>query len=99
MSDLSVANIIRDQLGNRALFMLGAKDLLGSETEKSLSFRVRGSPTVNHIRIALAPNDTYTVTFSKVRGLKVKEVAKLEDVYVDSLHRVIEKNTGLYTSL
>lgn len=97
MTDLTVANIIRDQLGRQALAMLGAKDLVGSE--KALSFKIRGSKTVSHIRIELDPSDTYTVTFSKVRGLNVKEVAKLDGIYVDSLHPLIEKHTGLYTKL
>lgn len=97
MTELSVAHTILQQLGRPALMMLGAKDFFHAPT--ALSFRVRGSKTVSHIKIELTSSDTYTVTFSKVRGLKVKLVATLEDVYADSLHRVIETNTGLYTKL
>ena len=89
-----IANIIKDQLGHKALYMIGAKDLTGSEN--ALSFRIgRNCKSVNAIKITLEPSDTYTVEF--LRGSKV--VAKCEDVYCDSLHQVIERHTGMYTSL
>lgn len=98
MTDLSVPIAILQQLGRPALVMLGAKDFLHAET--ALTFRVRGSKAVSHIRIELdRGSDTYKVTFSKVRGLHVKEVASLENVHSDSLHRLIESHTGLYTKL
>ena len=98
-SDLTVANEIRDQIGHQTFLMLGAQNLLGSE--KGLSFKIRGSRKVSRIRIELAADDTYTVTFLKITGraLNVKTIATEEGVYVDSLHRVIESNTGLRTRL
>lgn len=98
-ANLDVANTIREQLGHGCLRMLGAQQLLGDAN--SLQFKIRGSRKVNKIRIVLDPSDTYTVTFYKVtgHGLTVKEIASLSNVYVDSLHRVIETHTGLYTSL
>jgi len=93
-----IANIIKDQLGHKALYMIGAKDLTGSEN--ALSFRIgRNCKSVNAIKITLEPSDTYTVEFLYVskRGVKVR--AKCEDVYCDSLHQVIERHTGMYTSL
>ena len=92
-----VAETIRAQLGGRALYMLGAKDLVGSEN--ALQFTIRGSRKVSKIRIELTPADTYTVRFYRGRGLNLKEIASVEDVYVDSLHQTIEKHTGLITSL
>lgn len=94
---LDVANTIRDQIGSRAFYMMGAKNLLGSPD--SLAFQIRGSMNVNRISITLDPSDTYTVRFVRVRGLKVKEVATVENVYADALKPVIEKHTGLYLSL
>jgi hypothetical protein len=95
---LEIANTIKAQLGHKALFMIGAKDLTGSAN--ALSFRIgRNCKSVNAIKITLEPSDTYTVEFLYVtkRGIKVR--AKCEDVYCDSLHATIESHTGLYTSL
>lgn len=95
---MAVANTIRDQVGGRALFMLGARDLLGSAD--SLKFRVaRNDKGVTHVVIKLDPSDTYTVEFFAVRGLKCREIASVPFVYADSLNRVIESHTGLRTSL
>ncbi len=100
-----VANIIRQQLGARTLFMLGAQHLTalaraagtlgGKPRGPGLGFGIRGSKKVNAIHITLDPSDTYTVKFSK----GAKTVSSFEDVYADNLHHIIEKETGLYTSL
>lgn len=93
-----VAKTIVAQLGNRALFMLGAQHLLAIES--GLQFAVRGSKLANRIVIKLdAGTDTYTVQFWKVRGASCKQVSEYEMVYVDSLHRLIESETGLRVSL
>lgn len=98
--------IILDQLGKRALFMLGAKDLVAINDRKGLRFKIgRNSKGVNRVEIVLADNDTYTVTFSSVRKPRgsyisdVKVLTECEMVYAESLHATIEVHTGLYTSL
>jgi len=98
-TNIEVANTILEQLGRRCMMMLGAVSVVGGEND--LQFRIRGSRKVNKIRIELTPADTYTVSFYRLsnHGLTVKTVATIEDVYADSLHTVIEKHTGLYTSL
>jgi len=96
-TDLSVADEIYRQIGKRAFFMMGAQHF--TATPDSLTFKVRGSKLVTHIRVKLLPSDTYEVTFSKVRGINIKTVAVVTDVYVDSLHAVISYNTGLALSL
>lgn len=93
--DMHIATTIRDQIGNRAFVMMGARDLLGDET--GLQFKVgRNSKGVSCVRVELDPSDTYTVRFYKRSG---KELASCSDVYCDSLRTVIEQNTGLYLSL
>ena len=42
---MTTASIIKDQIGGKALFMLGAKNLL--DHGDALSFRIRGSKAVN----------------------------------------------------
>lgn len=96
-TDMTVANTIREQIGTRAMFMIGAKDLMGDE--KSLRFRIgRNAKTVTHVKVTLTPADLYEIVFIRARGSKVTEVAR-EEIYVEDLHRSIERNTGLYTSL
>ena len=94
---MSVANTIREQIGHRALFMLGAKNLI--DHGDALSFRIRGSKAVNYIKITLTPADLYDIEFGKVWGSKYTVKSTVESYYVDMLHTAIEEATGLYTSL
>ena len=100
----NIARTLLSQLGNRALFMLGAKNILA--TDRGVQFKIgRNSKSVNHVQIKLEADDTYTLTFgrlAKKRGefvpsFKVKSEAV--GVYADALHATIEAHTGLYTSL
>lgn len=92
-----VATIIKNQIGNKALYMMGAKNLATGGDD--LSFRVRGSKRVNHVKIALNASDTYDITFGKILGLKFNVVASHDGIYCDMMHDLIEKETGLYLSL
>lgn len=94
---LEVANTIKDQLGGRALYMMGAYYLAGNSD--SLQFSIKGSRVCNKIVIKLDPSDTYTVQFWKIRGVNCRLVSERSNVYADMLHRIIEKETGLYLSL
>lgn len=96
---MQVAETIKTQLGGRALYMLGADQLVGDAN--SLMFSIKGCRTINKVRVQLDASDTYTVQFWKIgRGaLSCKLVAEVADVYEDSLHTTIERHTGLYTSL
>lgn len=96
--DTTIGTIIRDQIGRRALFMIGAKNLL--TIENGLQFKVgRNAKSVNALRITLEPSDTYKVEALRIRNNQPKVVESCDDVYVDSLHGVIESMTGMYTSL
>jgi len=100
---LVVAQTILEQLGGRRfLVMTGAKNLAGDE--KSLQFQLPRTPGfvkdgITNVRIELAPSDTYTLTFFKVRGIKIAEIAKETDVYADMLRRVFTERTGLECTL
>lgn len=95
---MTTAQIISNQIGSRAFFMIGAKNLL--DFGNALQFDVgRGPKSVTKARIELADDDTYTCTFYRGRGVNIREASKVEMVYADSLRQVIESNTGLYTSL
>lgn len=109
MTTHTVANIIVQQIGNRAFAMMGAKNLLGGDDR--LQFKIgKNAKGVTHITVILDASDTYTVKFDKVTKYRMnartgemvggaKTLAELDGVYVDSLKAVIESNTGLYLSL
>ena len=93
-----IAKEIANQIGNRALFMIGAKNLAAGE--KTLSFKIgRNSMGVNYVRITLTPLDLYKMEFMSIRGTSVKVKSEVDGIYNDMLNRMIEKHTGLYTSI
>jgi len=94
----SVAQIIRDQLGGKALFMMGAYNLMG--LPDALAFKIRGSKFCTTINIRLdAATDTYTISFWKGVGVHFREVESCADIYVEKMHELISEKTSLYLSL
>lgn len=95
----TVSQEIFRQLGSKTIFMLGVKNVMTNDGN-DLSFIIKGSRKVRAIRIILDSNDTYTMIFTWWRGMgKLKEVAKYTGVYSDTMHSIIEEETGLATSL
>jgi len=97
MADLTIATEIRNQIGHKALYMMGAKHIAGDE--KSLRFKIRGSKRVNYIKVTLNSMDTYDIEFGKIWGRGYKVIAEKHLVYNDMLHAIIETETGLCFSL
>lgn len=97
-ANMQVANTIRKQLGNKALTMMGAKNLVGGDNY--LSFRIgRNSKGINYIKITLNAKDLYDIEFGSIRGMNYKVKHQANDVYADMMHGIIEKETGMYLSL
>lgn len=99
MTNMQIAQTILDQLGGQKFVaMTGAKNFIAGESQ--LMFQIpKAKKGINKVRVILTPADTYTVEFAKVAKLDYKVIAKVEDVYCDTLQDVFEANTGLYTSL
>lgn len=96
-----VTSTIQTQVGARAFYMMGAYNLacLGGGAE-GLQFRIRGSKKANCVRIELAADDTYSISFWKIGKLaNFKKVAEVTGVYADNLRPVIADKTGLMLSL
>jgi len=96
------ADIARDQIGHKALYMIGAKDFVfgTSGGKKSLVFKImRNSKGVSHIRMRLTSLDLYDMEFLTIRAGKVKVKSKEKGVYGDQLGVMIKKNTGLNVRL
>jgi len=97
-NETTPARIIHRQIGHRAFAMMGARDIL--DCGETLQWKVgRNAKKITCVRVTLAPTDTYTVEFFRGHGLKMKKAAQFEGIYVDSLHALIESNTGLFLSL
>ncbi|HBN1438472.1 TPA: hypothetical protein L1V51_005448 [Escherichia coli] len=100
-----VATEILNQLGgNRFIAMTGAKNFayFDEDGECGLSFRLPSKFAMNGInlvKIKLTFSDTYQVTFSRVRGVMVKEVSTFDNVYCDQLECLFNEQTGLATRL
>lgn len=108
MADMTIATTILEQLGGggRLKAMCGASGFTAvgngdGKIQGGVYFRLPGGggfckDGINFVQINLTWSDVYTVTFSRIRGSKITEVAKLEDVYCDMLMDIFEKYTGLY---
>ncbi len=93
-TNVEIAETIRQQLGNRSLFMVGAKHL--GAVERGLSMKImRNAKSVTMLVIVLAADDTYTVQVWKGRGVHARMDHEVEGVYVDALHDTLEAETGL----
>jgi len=94
-----IAETLYNQIGRQAFVMLGAKNL--GYTDKGISFKIgRNAEGVTHISINYNyGQDLYEMKFYAIRGASCKVKAEYEGVYADQLHTLIEKATGLYTSL
>ncbi|WP_224962767.1 hypothetical protein [Geomonas subterranea] len=107
MADLTVAQTILDQLGGRRFTaMTGAKDFVGSEAEKSLTFRLPSNfanKGINRVKITLDWSDTYTVEAMKITkgraGYITKAIEQRARVYAEDLQKVFTEMTGLDTHL
>ena len=96
-----VAKAIREQIGNRAFFMMGVKRLTSHGEEGALSFRIGRNPKgVNYVKITLDKGrDLYNIEFGRIHGTTYKVKSSMEGVDVDSLHGVIEEGTSMALSL
>jgi hypothetical protein len=95
---MNVAQTIASQLGNKALFMIGAKNLMAGTDYLQLRIG-RNNKGWNALKIALNGLDLYDLTFYKIRKLKIADKKTIDNIYVDQLHDIIESETGLRTSL
>ena len=84
----------------RALFMIGASQIVDLGNGIHFSIPTSISARIRKIRITLAADDTYTVEGFTRKALSTGEPTfSHSGVYVDSVLRVIESETGLRTSL
>ena len=95
---MNIAQTIAQQLGNKALFMIGAKNLMAGKDYLQMRLG-RNSGNWNALKIALNGLDLYDMTFYKIRKLTITKQKIVDNIYSDQLHDIIESETGLRTSL
>lgn len=95
---LEIATIIRNQIGHKALYMIGAKNIMGDVDY--LQFKImRNSKKITYIKITLV-NDLYNIEFFKVNRKYDKiMISEVNGIYADMLESVIGDETGLITKL
>jgi hypothetical protein len=97
---MTAAEIIRDQIGAKALYMIGTKMCLHDNDGKTLILKIgRNGKGVNTIKITLNDLDLYDIEFGSARGVSYKVKSTDYNIYFDQLHQTIEEHTGMYTSL
>ena len=95
---IEVAKEITNQIGRKALFMIGAKNY--AYDNNMIVFKImRNSMKVSHIRITLNVMDLYDVEFLNCRAGNVKTISEENGIYDNMLKGAIERNTGLFTNL
>lgn len=93
-------NIIAQLGGNKFRAMTGAKDFLSFKNGLGFKLPTRFAKSgINYVKIILTPDDLYTITFIKYRGIKATTVCECEGVFAEDLQRVFTEKTGLDTHL
>lgn len=94
---LREALIIREQIGNKCLTMIGANsECVGREINNNpyYAFKIGKNPKkIRAIKIIYTPSDTYTMVFYKFAPKM--EVVTLEDIYSEDLPNLIGQISGL----
>lgn len=94
-----VANTILQQLGGgKFIAMTGSSNFLGSADALTMKL-ARNTSGGTHMRITLAPSDTYTIEVLKFRKHVCSTVRTLDNVYFDQLQPIFTDLTGLHTRL
>lgn len=96
MSNQVATEILRQIGGSRRLQMfISAKDFAASENALLFGWKAKSKNKANKIKIELNGSDLYDVTFYRIWGTNIKEIAKHEDIYNDMLVNLFETETGL----
>lgn len=101
-TEAAVAQTILAQLGGigRLTMMCGCKNFVaGNTNNQGVHFKVgTNGKKVSAMSIVLEANDTYTVKVWAGRGVNMKKVEELSEVYAEDLVRIFESATGMYLS-
>lgn len=97
-----VATTILEQLGGAEFAALtGATRFVAGGNLLQFCIGSGAKDGINKVRIVLEPNDTYTMTFYRIRGADMKHFGEYDysDVYCDQLQDIFERVTGFWVTL
>lgn len=99
---MKTSQIILAQLDPSLItMMMGARNFYSANDDQTLGFTIAkgAKKKITRISITLNAMDTYDVTFGKIYKMEYKEVERIENVYADMLHAIIEETTGFSLKL
>ena len=98
MTDMAVAKTIHQQIGQKAMVMIGAKNFVAGDD--TLGFKIgRNAGKWTHIRVELTGADLYKMTFFRFWGCDIKAEKEVDGLFFDGLRQAIRDNTGMATRL
>src|SRR5690554_2912099 len=92
----NIANTIISQLGRSAFVLMGTNKIV--KTENGILFDV-GNSTLKVRWVEVELDRTFDLYNVKVSNNRHREIGSTVGIYADMLHDVIERVTGLYTTL
>lgn len=96
---------IIEQLGGRRFQVMTGAEFRYDQDCVIVKLPRKAAKGIGSMRIMLAADDTYTMTFFAQRGsfaagtFRIEQVSEFEGVYCDQLQTIFTDETGLYTSL
>ena len=97
----------KEQLATQILSYLSPQGLRGMKLMTSagpfalekdgLSFRFKGSPRANHVRITLNHLDLFDLTLGRIRNGNYQVVHEAKDIFCEDLGQAFRDETGLET--
>lgn len=94
---MTVVQSIAQQLGGNKFQSMTGATMYANESKLMVKFK--GSKNSNCMNIEYMLDDTYTMTFYKLRGTDAKIVAQYADVCCNQLASIFEMVTSLKTNL
>lgn len=97
----TVTKTIFEQFGGyRAMAMIGGTCVYDNEKSSvTIAFKEKAFNKSNKVVIKLQADDTYTMQFWHIKGIKAVMISELDMVYADQLKDVFENATRLRLSL
>lgn len=84
---------------SRLKVMIGAYNFIYTRNGVIFRFKARATNGANFCEIDLDPEDTYTMRFKRIWGMKVTDCGEFSGLYFDKLKGCFERETGLVLSL
>lgn len=98
MSSNNLTEDIKNYIGHKAFFLIGARRFV--LLKNGLQFDIRGSERVNRITVVLEEGgETYTVKFWWHRTVDTRQVSSYTDIRPVEINILITQETGIPTSV